>query len=216
MKKNNLYFVHGWGFDRFFWDPILSILKKTKEKKFEFYVYDLGFFFRPYYPKLRTTQKERNIFISHSYGYNWILKNIKNFDGIVNFSGSANYFYFKKEKVKKRIDFMIKNMKTRPDQVLENFYEDSGMSNFEIKKKFDKTLLITALETLRKDDLSQIEKEFKAPSISVFCNKDRIINIKNITFPPQKKIVNGDHVFPYKCPVASSEIITDFLKNYEL
>ena len=71
--KFNFYFIHGWGFDKTFWNSVkkkiesLDVCKNSESL-------DLKFFSKTKLTKL-FLKSDNNIFIVHSYGLNWFLKN---------------------------------------------------------------------------------------------------------------------------------------------
>lgn len=216
MKNKKLYFVHGWGFDSRFWKPLLRILNNELGDCFETITFDLGFYSNPHYPCFKKNQDKKIFFITHSFGYNWLLKNINSFDGLINFCGSANYFT-KKKNIRKSINTMIKMFKLDPCYVLNNFFKNSGVDFDKPNKLINKKLLIESLHILRDENLTIIEETNKAPQLNIFCKDDRILKLKDLDKVDGDLVVDGDHGFPYKFPRKASKIILNFLKqNNEL
>ncbi len=216
MKNKKLYFIHGWGFDSKFWKPLLKILNSEIGDRFEIITFDLGFYYNPHYPSINKSQGKKNFFITHSFGYNWLLKNINSFDGLINFCGSANYFS-KKNNIRKSINKMIKMFELDPSYVLNDFFKNSGVEFQKPNKSINNKLLIESLHILRDEDLTKIEYKNEAPQQNIFCKDDKIIKIKDLEKLDVDLVVDGDHGFPYKLPVKAKNIILNFLKlNNEL
>tara|TARA_A100001388_G_C28707507_1_gene469458 strand:- start:443 stop:1093 length:651 start_codon:yes stop_codon:yes gene_type:complete len=216
LKNKKLYFIHGWGFDSKFWKPLLKILNSEIGDRFEIITFDLGFYYNPHYPSINKSQGKKNFFITHSFGYNWLLKNINSFDGLINFCGSANYFS-KKNNIRKSINKMIKMFELDPSYVLNDFFKNSGVEFQKPNKSINNKLLIESLHILRDEDLTKIEYKNEAPQQNIFCKDDKIIKIKDLDKLDVDLVVDGDHGFPYKLPVKAKNIILNFLKlNNEL
>ena len=216
MKNKNLYFIHGWGFDSNFWVPLFRELKKNIENSFEISFFNFGYFNKPFYPKIKEKNKQnKNFFITHSFGYNWLLKNFNYYDGLINFCGSSKYFCCENIKVQKQINEMIKMLKIDPEIVLKKFYINSGIRNYRKDKLINTELLIESLNILKNENLERLEKINNSPKLNIYCSEDKILNIKNLTKSKNDVIINGDHCLPFKSPKKTSKIILNFLREHD-
>ena len=109
-RKIRINFIHGWGFDSSFWLPLTKELKKIN--CFDFFYYNLGFVGRENLNKKKKFCK-KEIFIVHSIGFNWLVKNVNKSGLIINFFGSPIFFDdLEKDKVEYRLyKNMLKNIK---------------------------------------------------------------------------------------------------------
>ena len=148
MNKINIHFFHGWGFDGSFWTPLQKELKKYFSCKF--YVYNLGFFGTEYLPKFFGT-KNLNIVIVHSYGFNWVIKNMVDSDLLINFFGSP---IFSDENQKKILQKTINGLKINKEKVLKQFYLNCGLDGtYHNLNLLNKKKLLLCLNELKEDDL---------------------------------------------------------------
>ena len=68
----DIYFVHGWGFDKSFWFPAAKYVKQNNLIRSLFYI-DLNFFDSNSKNTINTNSTI-NIFVTHSYGLHWFLE----------------------------------------------------------------------------------------------------------------------------------------------
>ena len=216
MKNKNLYFIHGWGFDRDFWVPLFKLLRKDIETSFEISFFDLGFFYKSFYPEINEkSNHNKNFFVTHSFGYNWLLKNINSYDGLINFCGSSKYFSCENQKIKKQINSMIEMLKINPEVVLKKFYINSGIGNYQNDKLINTDLLIESLNILKNENLERLEKINNNPKLNIYCIEDKILDIKDLIKSKNDIILHGDHCLPFKSPKEASKIILNFLREYD-
>lgn len=220
MRKIKFFFVHGWGFDGSFWLPITNLLKK--KYSYPFFIFDIGFLGNE---KLTTEIDEEflNIFIVHSYGFNWILKKTYKTDLIINFSGSPIFVEKNRENLifKKKLEKMIITFENKPKEVMREFYNRCGLDNNFTEKKqkgFNKKKMLIALNSLLNDDLRNIASNFKCPMLSIYLRGDKILNYRkfeNYFFNTRHKyflfLKNNNHAFPYLFPNNSLKIIEKYL-----
>ena len=225
-RKIRINFIHGWGFDSSFWLPLAKELKKIN--CFDFFYYNLGFVGKENFDgKKKKFKKE--IFIVHSIGFNWLVKNINKPGLIINFFGSPIFFDdLEKDKVEYRsYKNMLKDIKINEKKVLENFYINCGLKkNYNHKKIFDIPRLINFLEKLQNDKLVEKTSKLKHKIFSVYSFADKIL--KNRDFKKYFKNKNhqnfvflekDSHAFPYlepeKCKSLIIKIISEQTKEDE-
>ena len=124
----NIYFIHGWGFDKNFWLPAAKYLEQNDLTKSLFYI-DLDFFGSSSENIIQTNSK-MNIFITHSYGLCWFLEKKIDCRGILNFFSAPSFINYQKnpKKVITTLDLMIKKFENSPILVLEEFYKKCGIT----------------------------------------------------------------------------------------
>ena len=97
----DIYFIHGWGFDKSFWFPKAKYLKQNKLIKSLFYI-DLNFFGSSSKNTINTNSKI-NIFVTHSYGLHWFLEKKIDCLGLLNFFSAPSFINFQKTQRKLKL-----------------------------------------------------------------------------------------------------------------
>ena len=220
----NLYFVHGWGFEESFWLPVGKILEGKKKVRSINFI-SLNFFESEKINSI--TRGNNNIFVTHSYGLNWFLDRKENCYALVNFFAAPNFLKFQKNSEKSKIilDLMIKKLKDSPNEVLNKFYENCGLSS-SLKigvEKINKDKLVYALKDLR--DNSNLEEflRIKNKTLNIFAVRDKIFDV---SLSKLKKFLgsdfnyvlidSGSHAFPLLNPEKASEIIYNYIVDRSL
>jgi hypothetical protein len=222
MNNINIFFVHGWAFDHSFWLPLQNEMKK-KNLLFNYYFYDHGFFGKKITPK-KKTYRGKNIFIVHSYGFNWLIKknNLK-IDLILNFFGSP--LFIDKDKKhdiqKKTFQKMFSELQIRPKYVLEKFYINCGLQRPFKFDEYNLNRLTFALKELYVENLTSKTRRFENKIFSIFSKNDKILRYRkfdNYFLNPKHKnlkvLDSSSHAMPYLKPSYCCEIIEIFIKNF--
>ena len=164
--KFNFYFIHGWGFDETFWEPLKKKIESLEICR-SIECLDLNFFSKQKQKKFNCVSND-NIFIVHSYGLNWFLKKKLRCKLLINFFGAPDFVNIQKSpnSVKKRITKMNQMLKINPKKVLNNFYKMCNV-DFVYKKEINIQKLSKALHELRKLNLS---KELKYLDFRIFIS----------------------------------------------
>jgi len=212
----NFYFVHGWGFGEEFWFPLCKLLKKK----------DIGFIkivnIESFNKKIISRVEKKRIFITHSFGLSWFLKNKISCHALVNFFSAPNFVEFQKkpEKTKKVLELMIKNIEKSPDEVMKKFYINCGLENYILNKNINYKKLRNNLISLKEDNLVSDFRNLKIKILSVLSYQDKIFEP---SFEKIKKLNNENHqikilkkknhAFPYLEPDKAFEIIYKFIKT---
>ena len=213
-KKIRINFIHGWGFDCNFWLPLVKELKKIN--RFDFYLYNLGFIGKENLEKKQKVFKNE-IFVVHSIGFNWLVKNIKKPGPIINFFGSPIFFEnLEKDKVEYRLyKNMLRDLKINEKKVLERFYINCGLKkNYNQKKLFDKSKLIYFLEKLRNDRLVEKTSKLTNKIFSIYSFADKILKKRDFKKYFKNKnhqnfifLEKDSHAFPYLEPRKCKSLI---------
>ena len=141
-----IYFIHGWGFDKSFWFPAAKYIEQNTSIKSIFYI-DLNFFGSNSKNVINTSSK-KNIFVTHSYGFHWFLKEKIDCLGLLNFFSAPSFINFQKnpKKAKITLDLMIKKFEKSPNNVLEDFNKNCGIKKKKLDKKINYKKLLESLE----------------------------------------------------------------------
>ena len=212
----NFYFVHGWGFGEEFWFPLCKLIKKK----------DIGFTkivnIESFNKNTISRVGKKSIFITHSFGLIWFLKNKISSHALVNFFSAPNFVEFQKkpERSKKILELMIKKIEKSPDEVMKKFYKNCGLESYILNKNINYKKLKNNLISLKKDNLISDFKNLKIKVLSVMSHQDKIFEP---SFEKIKKLNNENHqtkilktknhAFPYLEPDKAFEIISKFLKT---
>ena len=195
----HLVFVHGWGFDASFWDGVLEHLPKDISTT----MVDLGYTGQQNIPEILP---KNAIAIGHSLGVMWLLKNMKNPQALISFSGFDCFF--------KHIPLDItSNMRENLDQNLDaqmnGFYKACGSTYGNVT--FKKSLLKEGLSFLENCNAEQDLKPLTCPIHAMASEGDIITPLsmmKTIWSPYNLIIVKGaDHALPLNKPESCATYI---------
>ncbi len=216
----DIYFIHGWGFDKNFWLPTTKYIKKNNLIKSLFYI-DLDFF-GSNSKNIINTNSRINVFITHSYGLHWFLEKKINCLGLLNFFSAPSFINFQKnpKKVEKTLDLMIKKFHRSPNFVLEEFYKNCGITKIKLINKINTKNLLRSLKDLK---LKNYENDFLKLSdkiSNVFAKDDKIFDLSPEKFnslmyyKKQYVLINSDmHAYPYLRPKETAKIIENYLRS---
>ena len=221
MKNINIFFIHGWGFNKSFWYPLAKELEKV-DRKFNFNYIDLGFFSKKKKINIKSLLKI-NILIVHSYGFNYFINSNINCDAVLNFFGSPIFLENNSENSKEidLLKLMIKKFKNNPSKVLNDFYRKCGLKDFFINQYayINKLELLKGLLNLLTFDQREKLKKRDCFIHSIYLKNDEILKLSNFkSFFYNKKHKNmkylecDHHAFPYLYPQKSSKLVLDFLE----
>jgi len=216
----DIYFIHGWGFDKSFWLPASKYIKQNELIRSLFFL-DLNFFGSNTKNKINRDSKI-NIFITHSYGLHWILEKKIDFIGLINFFSAPSFINFQKnpKKAKVTLNLMIKKFESSPNFVLEEFYKNCGIKKKKIIGKINKKKLLKSLKDLSsknyKDDFLKVNDKI----LNVYATKDKIfdLSLEKLDFLTDSKkkyvLVNSNqHAFPFLQPKETAAIINSYLEK---
>lgn len=126
-------FVHGWGFNKDFWRPLINCLEWE-----DAYCIDLGYFNETAHPLEELhwvcEQKKTILAIGHSLGFLWLLKHLPNRPNIFliamnGFSVFASHPQFKAGIPKRILQRMEQQFIRKPKETLNHFYQQCGISS---------------------------------------------------------------------------------------
>ena len=216
----DIYFVHGWGFDKSFWFPAAKYVKQNNLVRSLFYI-DLNFFDSNSKNTINTNSTI-NIFVTHSYGLHWFLEKKIDCVGLLNFFSAPSFIDYQKnpKKAKIYLDLMIKKFEKSPHFVLKEFYKNCGVTKNKFIKKINTKKLLKSLKDLRlknyKDDFLYLSDKI----LNVFATDDQIFDLSIQKFDSlmsfKKKymfVKSNNHAYPYLQPKETAIIINNYLKN---
>ena len=217
--KFNFYFIHGWGFDKTFWNSVkkkiesLDVCENSESL-------DLKFFSKTEQSKL-FFKSDNNIFIVHSYGLNWFLKNDIPCRLLFNFFGAPDFVNYQKKPnlTYKKIAYMHKQLLENPVKVLKNFYETCNVE-YSFHEVLNIETLRNALIELQRENLSFKFKKLNFPTHTFYSTNDKVLNInkENIDFLDNYNhdisfLNEYDHGFPKTNPEICFELIYKVLEK---
>ncbi len=221
MDNINIHFVHGWAFDHSFWIPVHNEMKK-KSDIFNYYFHDQGFFGPEIVPNLNS-YRGKNIFIVHSYGFNWLIKKKLKIDLIINFFGSPLFINQEKRYnfQKRALQNMISEFQIKPKYVLEKFYINCGLNKFFDTDEFNSHKLMYALKKLCVENLIFQTKKLESKIYSIFSKNDKILMFRkfdNYFLNPKHRNLQvldySSHAMPYLKPIYCCQIIEKLIKFF--
>tara|TARA_B100000524_G_scaffold240714_1_gene128610 strand:- start:19 stop:684 length:666 start_codon:yes stop_codon:yes gene_type:complete len=216
----DIYFIHGWGFDKSFWLPSAKYIKQNNLIKSLFFI-DLDFF-GSNSKNIINANSKINIFITHSYGLHWFLEKKIDCFGLLNFFSAPSFINFQKNpmKAKTALDLMIKKFQNSPDFVLEEFYKNCGIKKNKFTGKINNKNLLKSLKNLRSKNYEDDFLKLSHKILNVFATEDKILDLsleKLDSFMDHKKryiLINSNlHAYPYLKPKETAMIIKNYLKN---
>ena len=221
MKNNSFdfIFIHGWGFDKFFWQNTTNLLIKENFCSSIFCI-DQNFFSKGKGESFKSRITKKTIVVTHSYGLQWFLKNKIECEGLINLFGSPDFTAYQAESKKKKLLLkkMIKNFKNNPEKVLQDFY---SRCNFKFNKSsINFKNLLDALICLDEDKLEREFFKIKFKIMSYYILDDPIFTPSKEKIQKLKKenhkiefINNNDHLFPMNQPKKTLNFIKKFIKT---
>ena len=166
---------------------------------------------------MKKKNSKNEIFVVHSIGFNWLVKNIKKPGLIINLFGSPIFFEdLEKDKVEYRLyKNMLRDLKINEKKVLKNFYINCGLKeNYNQKKLFNKSKLIYSLERLQNDRLVEQTSNLTNKIYSIYSFADNILKkrdfkkyFKNKNHQNFMFLEKSSHAFPYLEPIKCRSLI---------
>ena len=217
--KFNFYFIHGWGFDKTFWNSVkkkiesLDVCENSESL-------DLKFFSKTEQSKL-FFKSDNNIFIVHSYGLNWFLKNDISCKLLFNFFGAPDFVNYQKKPnlIYRKIAFMHKQLLENPVKVLKNFYKTCNVE-YSFHEVINIETLRNALIELQRENFSSKFKRLNFPIHTFYSTNDKVLNIneESIDFLDNDNhdisfLNEYDHGFPKTNPEICFELIYKVLEK---
>ena len=217
--KFNFYFIHGWGFDKTFWNSVkkkiesLDVCENSESL-------DLKFFSKTEQSKL-FFKSDNNIFIVHSYGLNWFLKNDIPCRLLFNFFGAPDFVNYQKKPnlTYKKIAYMHKQLLENPVKVLKNFYKTCNVE-YSFHEVINIKTLRNALIELQRENFSLKFNKLNFPIHTFYSTNDKVLNInkESVDFLDNDNhyisfLNEYDHGFPKTNPEICFKLIYKVLEK---
>lgn len=210
-----IVFIHGWGFDKNFWNP-LAVMLPEYDKQFV----DLGFFGETQDLKKNSNQ----ILVGHSLGFiegmnlnhdwaGWIaINSFSNF--VINHSGIGCVAFTALRAIKKRLQHDTQN-------TLADFYRLIGADVSTSPSTPDKDKLSLGLDHLRDAEITTA-LETKLPSMVLAASHDPIVPLATSQALAKHSMTvnmhaNAGHILPQSDPLWCANHIRQFIgSNFEV
>jgi pimeloyl-[acyl-carrier protein] methyl ester esterase len=201
---DKVVFVHGWGFDPSFWDPVRERLDGVKSGAL-----NLGFFGEE-------NIIEGDVYITHSMGLAWTLLNAKPkaliaINGFTKFCSNEEWVDGVAPRMLHR---MIRQFDRNPDKVWCDFMTNSGMKNPEFPDGANPQTLCKGLQNLENWDVREAFSAFSGKKLILSSNKDRIVPEKLTSASFGDDVIwykEGNHLLPISDPQSVADNIREFL-----
>lgn len=202
-----LIFVHGWGFDASFWDPLISELPDVDYQAVEFGY--LG-------SEQKFPEVENAIFITHSLGTMWALKHYSSqIKGLIAINGFPCFQEFVDARVLKT---MQKRLIRTPDVQMQEFWAQCGAENQ--SKPLDIEGLKEGLDHLANWDMRGDLRGLDCPVLSFVGDQDQVTSLpimeKEWAGYDLKICAGGGHVLPLTHTKWCAGLIEDYLNGFSL
>ncbi len=202
MKK--LIFVHGWGFDSRIWRSVLEYL--PTDTLYE--CLDLGFMGES---TLECEFPEECVFVGHSLGVLWCLKNFPQMAGLVAINGFDCFF---RHTLIEPMVKMQENLQNNLQMQMSSFYRQVG-TKLPKDISFDKDRLVEGLNWLITWDAEIEHKMAKYPITALVARNDKITSAQMSEAIWSKDTLiwheNGGHVLPLVQPGFCAEKIQSMI-----
>lgn len=210
-----LVFVHGWGFDASFWNPLRAALSE-----FDDLAFDLGFLGDESLPEVPAGG--RRVAVGHSTGFLWLLK-AKPFawDALVSINGFSRFVEgegFRPAVAPRLLDRMIARLGHCPEEVTADFLARCGSR--EKPGRLNPERLHEGLIWLRDWDARAELDSDSTPVLVLAGKRDPIVPVAMTEhcFAANSRIVRhwhetGGHLLPLSAPAWCARHIREFFVN---
>lgn len=203
-------FIHGWGMGSGVWG-ITSQYFPFEQSNF----IDLGFLYR-FTPKTINSAK-KSIYITHSLGALWALKNCaEDIEALIIINGFTNFTNFVDERV---LRTMQKRLMRDPRAQMQEFWGNIGLEK-PLRQALDEDKLHEGLDWLINWDINAELKSLNAPILSLAGGQDPLLPLDKIKqeWAGVDLIIkeDGGHLLPLNEAEWCAEQIKEFLVKNEL
>lgn len=197
-------FVHGWGFDASFWQPLLRSLSYKNCD-----VVDFGYFDS----EMCLPDFEEAIYVTHSLGTMWALKNrADHMKALIAVSGFGLFQNFVDARV---LESMQKNLGRSAEKQMQEFWSMCGMTPEQ--ENLNVEALQEGLSFLCEGDESETLKNLSVPVLSLAGEQDKVTSLKKMKQEwsgfDLRICADGGHVLPQSHVSWCAEEITGFINE---
>ena len=206
----HLVFVHGWAFGADLWQPVIREL----DFRVKISCVDLGFFSNPHN---HDVLQQNAVYIGHSMGAMWILKNAApHMKGLVSICG---FDCFKAHVEPRQLLAMQRGVERNLSRQLKMFWTACGVPDYGTKGEADQSALHEGLKQLSDWDLSDELTKYSGPRLILASEDDQIVPKQmscdiwggdNIHWSK-----DGGHVLPFTKPKWIANKLTEFVNEIE-
>lgn len=203
----DLVFVHGWGFDKTFWQNVIANLEEIT-----CHGLDLGFNGKP-----DVSLPEDAVYVTHSMGLCWLLDRKTDFKGLVSINGftkfcaSDDFVEGVNPRILKR---MIRQFTKTPEAVWIDFMKNSGLTDAVFSRDADVEALKDGLEYLQTCDVREQYNKLTCPTRALIGQEDQIVPEKMSEASFSQDIIcykGSNHLLPLYQPDWIADQLRDFL-----
>jgi len=164
MSKPQIIYVHGWGLDKSFWDPLINTLPYKSRSL------NLGYIGE----KETNPSDQKSIYVTHSLGTMWALKNhAAHISTLIAINGFYNFKPFSDSRTLRAIkQGLIKNTSAQ----MKNFFKTAQIKTN--PQNFNTNRLIKDLDMLATGDETASLKALSCPVFSLIGESDPILALK--------------------------------------
>lgn len=209
-----LVFVHGWGFDAHFWDPVCAWLSQFRQRRM-----DLGFYGNP---SAAPPFDNEAILIGHSLGFVHGFTQKKDWGGWIAINSFPRFIY-NTDQSGCVAAVELRGMKTflalDSAKTLRGFYDRIGAEPPEGSPNVER--LRSGLDELRDGDVESVFATLDAPGLVLAARNDPLVPIATSEalgrMAKKGGIMwheTGGHILPLRDPVWCAEAIQGFVQNF--
>ncbi|WP_417789108.1 alpha/beta fold hydrolase [Terasakiella pusilla] len=203
----DLVFVHGWGFDKSFWQDVIAHLQD-----FTCHSLDLGFYGKP---DMRLSTEA--VYVTHSMGLCWLLdrktdlKGLVSVNGFTKFCAADDFVEGVNPRVLKR---MIRQFTKTPETVWSDFMKNSGLTDAVFAAEADVQAMADGLAYLETCDVHNQYSNLTCPKRALVGDADLIVPKKMSEASFAHDLIcykGGNHLLPLYQPKWVADQLRDFL-----
>lgn len=215
-EQMKIVFVHGWGGDTFYWDELISEMKKLEMEgvdagalQSQYARLDLGF----------TDQAtridppfEKALYVTHSLGTMWALKQHKeHMSALVAINGFTCFHEFTDRRVLNAMGLKLKR------NAMKQMVEFAHMANMQPAEHYNEECLAQGLSWLQSWDARESLQNLSVPAIAIAGSQDQIVPLKALEAQFGGAFVkqDGGHNLAQTHAGWCANIIASFIKTLE-
>ncbi len=211
----NFLFVHGWGFNPSFWEPLIA--RSQAMRGAQVTCIDLGFIISDQARQSAYDASSDTVVIGHSLGVMWALE--QGCSDICAFISINGFDCFYRDVNPASISLMRRGLKRNPYAQMCDFWKrcGAGSTPFFNAESLNAQALADGLEQLAQGDYSAQRKALTAPVLALASTQDAIVPQEMSTSIWQNADLRlcetGSHVLPLTHTQWCAQHIDGFLEN---
>lgn len=203
----DLVFVHGWGFDKTFWQDVIA-----KMGEITCHSLDLGFYGKP-----DVSLPDDAVYVTHSMGLCWLLARKTDLKGLVSINGFTKFCAgddFAEGVNPRVLNRMVRQFSKSPEAVWCDFMKNSGLPQAQFRPTADLENLREGLAFLADCDVRDVYAQLSCPTRALVGEVDMIVPHKMSEASFSQDIIcykGGNHLLPLCQPDWVADQLRDFL-----